>query len=697
MAAGALLGLLGLRTIAGELVTPWPVDPRRWRVISPGLDEDIHAVQAGRGTHVTRGALTMTEHVFFRPDIVVAQTARPIHAAELVIAEDSGPVWVSFGERPAVVVILHPTAVHPPAPGSGWLPSSTRRYIVSHEGGHFWLDLGGERLDLGAGTPGTMELSCVGEPARVERVRLLDSSGALLLEEHFDTWLPPASATVWATGSGAVLGLAAGALATSAAGALSAGLLSLPLLLSLAVAPETWLALVERLYLSNISPWELARGSALIAALPLLGAALVRGTPLAADDHTHARDPQVRALWWGGALIAAAIATARAPSLWVIPGVLILGLAPWTGRRAKLPAAGWLGRDLPALAMVALGGWGLGLAAAIAWRLLVLTASASGLLQRAPRPAADHLSLLLLAIPLTIEGSLQHADLPWAPHQLSPELPSERGWREVVAAWKGSCDETEGEGETEGNEGENEEGGSSRIAFLGGSSTGGAYQFSSEPGAFFAAQAHLVLCEGRDGFTTTNFGTGDGNTFTISRTIEQVFEQAQPDLLVLYVGVNDLLTQHHTMTRKEREDALSERGTAASGLAGLGRRSRVVTGLSLLLRADAGHSENVSAVPIADAEENLHRIAEAARDAGARVLLMTELITPSMAAAMVGYDPMMRSVAEAHDHVRWENPAKLLGITRTDEVLVDRNHLSREGNRRMGEVLAPIVMEMLER
>ena len=48
---------------------------------------------------------------------------------------------------------------------------------------------------------------------------------------------------------------------------------------------------------------------------------------------------------------------------------------------------------MPALASVGLLGWGVGLAALVLWRWLVLAASAGALHRHAPRPAADHLLL----------------------------------------------------------------------------------------------------------------------------------------------------------------------------------------------------------------------------------------------------------------------------------------------------------------
>ena len=102
---GALLGALAGAAI-GPLVedrfaTPAELDETRWRVITPGLREQVRTHKSGRGTHIVGGALVMTAHAFFRPDMVVAQTAQDPHTVELSFAPGSGPINLNIGAPPS--------------------------------------------------------------------------------------------------------------------------------------------------------------------------------------------------------------------------------------------------------------------------------------------------------------------------------------------------------------------------------------------------------------------------------------------------------------------------------------------------------------------------------------------------------------------------------------------------------------------
>ena len=323
--------------------------------------------------------------------------------------------------------------------------------------------------------------------------------------------------------------------------------------------------------------------------------------------------------------------------------------------------------------------------------LALVIAKGGGRIERETDPAGQHSALLRHELDLqdhTLRQSRSRGsflDDAWDAGRLSQELPSEAGWQTAAVFWEGACPAQT----------------TRRVAFVGGSSTGGAYQLGQAPEAFFAAQAHLALCaqagevEGV-GFETTNFGTGDSNTFTISRTLDQVLDQSRAELLVAYVGVNDLLTRHHSQTRKQREAALAARGQAVGGLASLSRRLRALTGLALLVKPLPDQADNVSAVPLADAEENHRRIAALAAARGAKVLLLTEQLGSGLAWELQGYAEMQRRIAAENAHVAWADAGAMLGgQQQVDALLLDRNHLSREGNARFGQALAPVIAAQL--
>lgn len=674
---GAALGGAGAAWTAPRLATPHDLDRDRWKIISPGLREDLTTPQIGRGTHVVGGALVMTEHAFFRPDMVVSQAARPVHRLELTLAAGSAPVAVNLGASPHARVLLAQPGAH----------------ILSHDAaGAVWhqgpTDEAPQRI-ASAVTPAAVELSTVGPQSRITHLRLLDDGQAVLIEEDFAATSAPLRAPAALAGAAGGAGFLALLSATGAAG-LAWGLLLLALPLAVAAIPSaSWLLLAERLYLDQTPAWILARICVGLCLVALAARALLATPVLAAAAHPAASG-SARGAWglWGVGVALAMILGTHPPRDAREAGLTVAGLAllllpatvAWTG---TLAPGRWLLRDGPALAGVAALGWAEGLLPMLLWRLLVVAGAVRGLLRAAPGPAARYLFALILLLPVGAEAWVRstYLERAWSGLRLSQEIASEEGWRTVAPSWRGRCAPDAAP--------------TARVVFLGGSSTGGAYQFGDEADAFFAAHALRALCREGVQAEVFNYGTGDGNTFTISRTLDDVLRQTQADVLLLYVGVNDILTRHHAQTRAQREASLAAQQRPVRGMAALGRQIRLITGLSLLFKPLPDHAHNVSAVPLSDAEENHHLIARTAHAAGARVLWMTEMISASLAAELTGYDTMQRRVAAEHPHVSWLDVHQLLGISQADTLLVDRNHLSREGNQRLGEALATPIQHAL--
>jgi lysophospholipase L1-like esterase len=333
--------------------------------------------------------------------------------------------------------------------------------------------------------------------------------------------------------------------------------------------------------------------------------------------------------------------------------------------------------DLGGWIFVAIGGPDFAAPFVIAWRLASVAATAGGWLSRgSARRAVDVLLVSTLAFPLALEAAVRNSDWgsAWVMSRLSGERPNERGWEDPSAGWTGECGDEGAAGVT--------------MVVAGGSSVGGAYQFGNEPEAFFTAAAHRALCASLPSshkLTTHNFGDGDLNTFTISRTIEEHLEHA--DILVLYVGVNDLLTTQNTQTRKQREAAAAEQGAVASRLSGVTSASRIMVAASVWFRwVEDPMSEDVADVPLPDAKENHEAIISAARAQGKRVVLMTEHVQSGLLDRMAQYRNMQRSF-EAPD-VRWLDATKAFASMAPADVLADRNHLSRAGNTALGDFLA---------
>ena len=679
-ALGALLGL-ALTLTGASFQTPTAAPPEQWRVISPALDESQDVTGLGRGTHVADGALQISRHAFFRSDTLVPALATPVGQAHLRLAPDSDAVMVGIGGGDGGAETqfdsLHPDGFW--SPGGGWTATTDGAFTLAWEGALLTLTTGGTTQQVGRGGPGAFELAAKDGLVRIEAVTVEDTRGGVIFAADYAAGHDPVRLAL-----GVVVGLLAGlgfGVVVAGGGPVATHLAAtrlLPPALVCFVSPLTWILAVERLYLTRTPAWELARWCLGLSFVPIVWSVLA-ATPALSLVGGASRS------WRTAGAVAALVAAALASRTLMGPDLLlgVLGAAwlaaPLLLLRDQVDA--WVPRDLPALVAVAVLGWSGGLLVAVLWRLAIVGASARHLLDKAPRVASDLLFLLLLSLPAGAEALARvgYLDEAWNITKLSMELPSEQGWREPVPGWTDSCGD-----------------GAIGVIFAGGSSTGGAYQFASDPTAFFSAQAHEALCAQGYGLTSYNYGDGGRDSFTVARSLEQMFAHGDAELVVLYVGVNDLLTRHHQTTRKEREQARIARSTATEGLAGLGRRLRLTTAISLWLKGlpDLA-SENVSDVPLPEAEENHRTIAELARAHGAQVLLLTEYTDPVHAGELAPYGQMQRELAEELDGVHWIDVRPVLQAHGGKDLLVDRNHLSRQGNALLGQAIAEAVPGIL--
>lgn len=697
---GAVAGLLFALGAADRFVAPDPLDTEQWAVVSPGLDETVGVPLLGRGSHVLDGALVIRQRAFYRADVLTLRDTRAVGRVEVLLAPDSGVLRV---------ILRGGTG----APGALWLTADAYRagpaqWTPREDPGEPWVirmgELGAEleqprrAVPLGSEGATQLELTAESGEVRASALRVEDRAGNEIFHEDFRAHRPGLAALVFGAALGAVVGLAAWTVARSAArpleGALGATLLCLgpPILVGL-VPSGSWLWAVERLYLGRTAAWDLAR-MALAASLVPVGVSALLGTGVLEVPARAVRRGRLPTWVWPAAISVAALSASRELQglgwLVLVAGVAILAVPWWLARRADQDSAGALLRDAPALAVVAALGWHLGLLPALAWRLLVLAASARGLLDRAPRAAADGLWILGLAsIPAT-ELAIRSTYLAegWDAARLSGELAPTVGWRQATPFWTGSCGSVDA---------------SKRIGVVwaGGSSMGGAYQFRGEPDAFFPAQVHQRLCATLPGdvhLSSGNFGDGSRDTFTISRTIEKMVDDVgDVRLVVLYTGVNDVLTTNNAHTRKEREANEAERSEALQGLSGVVSRSRLLTGLGLVFRPVHGAvTQQAQDVPLPDAEENLRSIAKAAAGHGASVLLLTEFVAEEQQFLLESYAAMEQRVAEEYPHVQWFDVRAAMKAGPGETLLVDRNHLSRQGSERLADAVLPSVVELLD-
>jgi len=704
-----ILGVCALGVALGSRVgprfsMPVPIDRGAWHVVSPGLDESIQDPALGRGVYVEDGALTLRQHAFHRAEILSPRARTPVTRAEVDVL--SGEVRLNFrsntGNTFATLGAEEATA----ARDGGTVVSRPDGEVWSVEvvDGEAVLDTSGGPVSLGPAAEGRVELTAVSDEARLGRVAFTSADGrAVLVESYADTRLEPVH-LVWGAVVGLLLGIATRASFRGGRGGparvVEAALLLLPTAVVCAIPSAWWLFAVERMYLVRTPAWGLSQLCLALSLLPAASLGLLRAGVLVPPDLRAPRGVGGRHLWLGASVLVSVVAAIQTGLSVGTVLVSVVGLGFLTmplriAKEARLEPTGALVVDAPAHLAVALGGWGPGLLVALAWRMLTLMAAVgAGLLRQAPRPVTDLLFVMLLLAPVSVELSLRstYLDHGWDMARLSGDLAPSVGWRDPRPFWVGEC-------------GDSTTSRYHRVIWMGGSSTGGAYQFRSEPSAFYPAQAHQRVCDSAQSgvavrIRSENYGDGGRDTFTVSRSLTDIADRDALDLVVVYTGVNDVMTMSGTRSRAQREAEQAERDAAMTGLAGVGARSRLLTGLSLLVRPlHAVDGPRVPEVPLPDAEDNFETVARVAAERGAKVLLLTEVVRSEGAGQLEAYRTMQAQVADRHEHVTYLDLRQLLaaqGPWDDQEMLVDQNHLSRPGSARVAAAIAPTLARLLD-
>lgn len=696
MVFGVLGAMLGGQ-VAAHFVMPTPIDRTRWHVVSPGLDERIQDPANGRGVYIEDGALTLRQHAFHRAEILSPTDTRTVEKVVLEVVSGSvrlnwpGPTGVTFAILgPDAAVHGHQATERYSRPdGAPWVVEVVDQQVV--------LNTARGPVTLGPASGGSVELTAVSDEVRISRVSVTDRDGHPALEADYRLRATPLAHWV----GGALLGLLVGGTLRAATRSRPRGvrevelglLLAVPLAVC-AIPPADWLYLVERAYLVRTPAWGLARTLLALSLAPAVALALMRSGVLVPPDVRSRLDGR---LAWLGLAIAAAVAAGvqGGPTLTTAVATLVglpfLLLPMRVARAADQPILGALLVDAPASIAVFSLGWGWGLLVAVCWRVLTVSASAGqGLLRTAPRPTTDLLFAMVLVFPLSLELAVRDTYLQegWDLARLSGDLAPSVGWQDPAPFWSHTCGDPGGR--------------PLRIVWMGGSSTGGAYQFRDQPTAFYPAQAHHRVCAALpDGvlLTSENYGDGGRDTFTISRSLGDIADRSALTLVVVYTGVNDLLTMSGTKTRAQREAERSKRDAATTGLASVGAQSRLLTGIGLFLRPlHARDGARVPEVPLADAAENFATIAHIADQHEARVLLLAEVIRTDASDPLAPYADLEAQVAGRLGTVEaFDLRAALAsqGPWNDQAMLVDQNHLSRAGSARVGAALVPPVSRLL--
>ena len=450
---------------------------------------------------------------------------------------------------------------------------------------------------------------------------------------------------------------------------------------------KDWISIAEQFALTNTPGNQLAQTALWIGLWPWLCSLFVR--PIQTDHMAHNK------MWWMGGVIACALATWQTPTPWAVVGIALV-FAPGFLHRNHSFRNLWLNGDWPALIFFGFLGWKWGTLAAISWRLIRIIMLRQTLLERGPSFAADQLAMTLISLIVATEIGLRasYLNTAWSPENLAGEATETDNWRKPVPFWSAQCLKAD----------QREHG----LVYLGGSSTGGAYQFGTEPEAFFSAQIHERLCQKRS-IQTWNYGAAERDSHTISRTLDQILTFTKAKWVVLYIGHNDL-TADNPFTRLEREQRSD---SILVKIGKMARNIRIIAGSDLLfrmittdsntaniaapplgpdgqpMRSQVMHQGYPMAVPIEDARQNLIQIQSIAASNQAQVILVPQLIAQQSFNDLSSYWALEEEVAAQFSNIHLIDVRQLLRQKDENQLLEDNNHFSRLGHQELARYLEP--------
>ena len=686
----ALLVALGAALVAfllGGWGAPWLsahtsaralLDPSRYQLVVPGVKATGKSLAKVARSGLVDGSLALETREVGAPERLVPQTER-VADLQMRLVPGSDPVVLNArtvdGNQMQIATFY----------AEGWMtPSGVSHAYVDPGVAHVQFVDGqavvdGQRVIAAAG--GGVELSPLGN-ARIRWLRLADADGAVLLEDDFSAATGASSRLGWGLAAGMAAGLFAFAFAHREASLTGRVLLCAAVALPATVVtvPYTsWTGLVELLYLADVDMTELRRGLLLASGLP---AALIAASMSSLLDLSKTRLPTMS---WGLVVgIEVAVAGVASRDLsgvgWALLPLALLsgGLTGRAARASGTSPSAWLLREAPVLLLAAALGWGPGLLVLTGWRLFGLTIDAPRLLERGARAGADAFLALILLLPFATEVALRGTtvDHSWDADVLAgASVGGPATMAMEVPFWTASCGN-----DTPAN-----------VYAFGGSSTGGAWQFRGDPTAFFPAQLHERLCAAGLSIRSLNYGEGGRDSFDVAVGAPPLFAIDPPAVVILYLGVNDLLTRDSPLTRKQRMQKLSSRAAATTWLARLGSSSRLLTGIRLLVRPRA-EASLVEAVPLPDAEENVRAVTAAVVASGGRVLLVPELTRAAERAQIEDYAQMLTRLGGDLPGASVVDARAAIGSA-LEELMTDRNHLSAEG----GDALAAALEEPVKR
>jgi lysophospholipase L1-like esterase len=213
-----------------------------------------------------------------------------------------------------------------------------------------------------------------------------------------------------------------------------------------------------------------------------------------------------------------------------------------------------------------------------------------------------------------------------------------------------------------------------RVVCMGGSSTGGAYQFD-DLDLFYPA---ILEQEGAGKFEVINQGVGGWTSYHMRRYLSHHLEALQPTILTFYIGNNDAsryLPADVEHLFEAMESASPSPPQVALSLLGPLRKVFFLGWMS----------QAVEAVPPEKLQHNLLSIASQMSTTNRKILLMTELNHPN-SKRLRFHHRRLKTIAESHTGIEWWDLTKALPEN-TDPFFLDQTHLTVLGHQWLGEEL----------
>ena len=678
---GWIIGAFLLTQYGGIFVEPQKLSSN-WRVISPMLEELSGEPQIGLGVHIADGALRITKHLLYPSDTLVVNHEQEIKDIHFKLSPNSGTLVMSLGNTSKHFIFVEANVLHPSSPSDNGIPLQNHEVHLEYIENSLYIVQDGWKKPITSTRPQKIEFMTVSNSASIEYISMIDNDGTVIIQEDYRG----EGKLKHAMELGGLLGLLLGLLLSytnknQSIVILRCILTFVPLFLILQITRDSWMYFCELLYLSQNTGWELAQYASICLYLILLMIQIPATKLLMLTSRRDPLENVQMAQWIWGILALCSVGYQYQNTLyWILYLGLFFLILPRLAYKAQLRSIQLYIMDIPTLLLPLILDIEIGMLMGILWRMVILMSNITQFRKWNPTVLADTFFICFLLIPIQSELFLRstYINTVWSPEGLQVQYRSEDMQTTLPMTWKGVCGKPPTTQDF-------------TIVVSGGSSTGGAYQFKDEPEAFFSTKIHKELCSQIPSHTKValyNHGSADLNSHLIAKRFFNITNN-QPDIVILYIGVNDVLTQRYPQTIRQRESSTTKTSSIPFLFS-----SRLLTGLSIPLQSqqDVSNQALVSEVPPEDAKLNLKELRENL-PATTHLIVIPEIIVSHLRNELKAYDVMLQEfAAENVSNTHYFVPTSK-SIQEQDALLADRNHLNRQGNQWLGSEIAHYLRE----